>query len=259
MSVVGTSNPVLYLGVGRCDWKVGGGTVLCDWSSDSAPNRRHAYAAWVRETVGNGDVMAKMTRQPNARFFRDLHLDGATMILHWLGPDPVKPGEMSGPEPSVLMYATVVVPDYAERSNMTVDQLLLLLRSSVLQRVGREALMHSDAQTVNRTANNVLEQVAASAGQSKTAEIQNKLGVVTDQMRTNIQMVLNQGEKLEELVDRSADLEAEAGKFERSAHAVERKFCCQKYKTYFVIAAIVIGILTVLIVPIVVRYNNSSQ
>jgi vesicle-associated membrane protein 7 len=79
------------------------------------------------------------------------------------------------------------------------------------------------------------------------AQVNTKLDDVKNVMVQNINMVLERGEKLELLVDKTEQLQSKALKFERSTHKLKQVMFWKRVKLYliaFIIVALVIWIIT---------------
>jgi len=69
-------------------------------------------------------------------------------------------------------------------------------------------------------------------------------------MTANVERILARGERLEDLLDKSVDLEANSSRFRATARRVERHMCWKNAKCNCIIASIVLVIVAVLIVVI---------
>lgn len=73
-------------------------------------------------------------------------------------------------------------------------------------------------------------------------------------MTANVELVLARGERLEDLIDKSEDLESSSSQFRNHAKQVKRKMCCKNAKwTIIGISTVVIAII---IIIFVILYNT---
>mgnify|MGYP001159807822 CR=1 FL=1 len=80
----------------------------------------------------------------------------------------------------------------------------------------------------------------------KLVLVKEKLNSVKDVMVQTIDNVLERGEKLESLVDKTDELDSAAFQFNRNAKKLRREMLCKKIKTYLCISIIVIIFLWIL-------------
>lgn len=81
---------------------------------------------------------------------------------------------------------------------------------------------------------------------NKLNTINTRLNETSDILKQNIDIAIQRGEKLEDLQDKSYQLENEAVRFKKSAKNLKCKFCKEHLKTIGVIAFIVILIILIL-------------
>jgi hypothetical protein len=246
---------VKYLGVGRCAGRVGDGEVLASWS-DFKEDSVHVemFEAWLKDLIGNGDVLATLKRKPNARFHKTVKIDSNSSTdddrveLHWIGKgtEPVYVNQLDSNVE--LMFYMVLPSNFDRVAQVTVDDLLQYFRSSA----------RAAGQTSPSALKQALPHVAAYAGRSKLHATQTQITAVTDLMQQNLQKVIERQEKLEVLVEKSAELETDAENFKRKAHAVERHYCCKKYKIMFIAFLVTAIILIVIITPLAISIKNTQ-
>eukprot|EP00455_Lapot_gusevi_P032080 TRINITY_DN3494_c0_g2_i8.p1 TRINITY_DN3494_c0_g2~~TRINITY_DN3494_c0_g2_i8.p1 ORF type:complete len:153 (+),score=33.68 TRINITY_DN3494_c0_g2_i8:84-542(+) len=82
-------------------------------------------------------------------------------------------------------------------------------------------------------------------GGEKIREIRSQLNEVKDVMKSSLEKALERGEKIEVLVDRTADLSTHANTFRISGRNLSRKMCWQNAKIYIcvIIAILVVGLI----------------
>ncbi|KAJ1505186.1 hypothetical protein HMI56_001256 [Coelomomyces lativittatus] len=86
-----------------------------------------------------------------------------------------------------------------------------------------------------------------------TADIQNKVNEVVGIMQTNIDKVMERGERLDTLQTKTESLNNSAGQFRRGATQVSRKLWWQNMRLKVIIALIVIAILLAIILPLTLK------
>ncbi len=75
----------------------------------------------------------------------------------------------------------------------------------------------------------------------KLMAVQQKTAEVADQLRDNIDAVIQRGERIENLEEKSAELEAQSVTFAKKSHEVKRVMCWQvrMYDLFFVSCVVV--------------------
>ncbi|KAK3603194.1 hypothetical protein CHS0354_036117 [Potamilus streckersoni] len=84
----------------------------------------------------------------------------------------------------------------------------------------------------------------------RLARLNNDVSEVTSLLRDNVEKIVERGEKISNLHDRSEDLASNSQKFTYSAREVRKKMCYQNYRLtaiIVVVVLIVIGIIVVII------------
>jgi len=82
---------------------------------------------------------------------------------------------------------------------------------------------------------------------AKVVAVRQQVAEVKDIMMDNIEKVLDRGEKIELLVDKTNDLRFQADNFNRTGRALRRRMWWQNFKMKLIIAAFVLGVLLVVI------------
>jgi len=77
--------------------------------------------------------------------------------------------------------------------------------------------------------------------------LQNQVGEVTGVMKQNIDKVLERGDKLDDLVDKSDNLQAGAATFKTTSKRISRKYYWQNKKMMIIIVIVVLVIITIII------------
>lgn len=79
------------------------------------------------------------------------------------------------------------------------------------------------------------------------AKLQNQVQEVTGVMKNNIEKVLDRGDKIDSLLDKTTNLEASSGQFFTSSRKLRRKMWCKNVKMWIILAVVIISILTLII------------
>ena len=77
----------------------------------------------------------------------------------------------------------------------------------------------------------------------KIQRVQDEIGEVTDMMRANIEAVVDRGEHLELLVDKSDALASQASQFQKQSVGLRRAMWWQNMKMVFALAFVVLFVL----------------
>lgn len=91
------------------------------------------------------------------------------------------------------------------------------------------------------------------------AKVKSEIKGVMGIMQNNMSKVLDRGSKLEDLQDKSEDLEMSASHFRSGSRRLQKKLWWQNFRLKLIFAFIVIVILIIIIVPIVVKSNKNSD
>ncbi|OWF54943.1 Vesicle-associated membrane protein 727 [Mizuhopecten yessoensis] len=76
---------------------------------------------------------------------------------------------------------------------------------------------------------------------------------VTGLLKENVERVLDRGEKIDRLQERSEDLESNAINFQSSSRRLRKKMWCKNCKMNCIIAAVVFGIIAVIVIIVVCK------
>ncbi|TPP56236.1 Vesicle-associated membrane protein 7 [Fasciola gigantica] len=82
------------------------------------------------------------------------------------------------------------------------------------------------------------------------AALQSTVDGVTNQLRQNMELVVQRGDRLDSLITKTSDLESSAQMFHATSKKVERKAMCAHLKMKFVIIGVGVAILVILILII---------
>lgn len=92
----------------------------------------------------------------------------------------------------------------------------------------------------------------------KVQRIQGQVDEVIDIMHDNIGKVLNRGERLEDLQDKSEDLAYSATVFRVSAKGLRTHFWWQDCKMKLLFIALLVALLLIIFIPIIVKNTSKS-
>lgn len=77
-------------------------------------------------------------------------------------------------------------------------------------------------------------------------------------MTENVERVLARGDRLEDLLDKTEDLESSSSQFRNHAQRVQRKMCCKNAKWNIICSLIVVIVITLIIIVILYEANVFS-
>ncbi|KAI9184489.1 Vesicle membrane receptor protein (v-SNARE) [Blastocladiella emersonii ATCC 22665] len=103
------------------------------------------------------------------------------------------------------------------------------------------------------------QQQGGAAGNGKTSAIQNQVNEVVGIMQQNIEKVMERGERLDTLQNKTEDLNHSAGQFRRGATKVRKQMWWKNMKLKIIIALVVIAVLLAIILPLVTGGSSSEQ
>ncbi len=89
-------------------------------------------------------------------------------------------------------------------------------------------------------------------------QLQGQVNDVKDVMTENIDKILKRGDKLEDLVDKTNDLESSAIQFNVTAKKVKRKMWWKNLKMMFILGMVILIILAVIITVLVLKFGGKS-
>eukprot|EP00669_Euglena_mutabilis_P008447 TRINITY_DN3500_c0_g1_i2.p1 TRINITY_DN3500_c0_g1~~TRINITY_DN3500_c0_g1_i2.p1 ORF type:complete len:232 (+),score=76.59 TRINITY_DN3500_c0_g1_i2:77-772(+) len=97
----------------------------------------------------------------------------------------------------------------------------------------------------------------------KLANLQSEIDEVKDVMMDNIDRVLQRGEKLDALADKSGQLAVTAGDFHRSSRALKRAYCLKHIKLIILVVSLVVVVIIIVVLvacnPNFSRCGNSGS
>ncbi|XP_061681813.1 vesicle-associated membrane protein 4 isoform X2 [Syngnathoides biaculeatus] len=89
----------------------------------------------------------------------------------------------------------------------------------------------------------------------KLKHVQSQVDEVIDVMQENISKVIERGERLDDLQDKSESLSDNASAFSSRAKHLHRRMLWRNMKMKMIIALVVVGLLLIIIVPVILRYR----
>ncbi|CAH1787342.1 unnamed protein product [Owenia fusiformis] len=95
-------------------------------------------------------------------------------------------------------------------------------------------------------------------GDSKIARVQGQVHDVIDVMKDNIGKVMDRGERLEDLQDKSDDLSSNANMFRSRATDLRRNMWWKECKMRILLAVVVVVILLIIIIPIIIHSQKKD-
>nr|XP_057929099.1 vesicle-associated membrane protein 4 isoform X2 [Doryrhamphus excisus]XP_057929100.1 vesicle-associated membrane protein 4 isoform X2 [Doryrhamphus excisus]XP_057929101.1 vesicle-associated membrane protein 4 isoform X2 [Doryrhamphus excisus]XP_057929102.1 vesicle-associated membrane protein 4 isoform X2 [Doryrhamphus excisus]XP_057929103.1 vesicle-associated membrane protein 4 isoform X2 [Doryrhamphus excisus] len=89
----------------------------------------------------------------------------------------------------------------------------------------------------------------------KLKQVQSQVDEVIDVMQENISKVIERGERLDDLQDKSESLSDNASAFSSRAKQLHRRMWWRDMKMKMIIALVVLGLLLIIIIPVILRYR----
>ncbi|XP_004074536.1 vesicle-associated membrane protein 8-like isoform X2 [Oryzias latipes] len=90
-------------------------------------------------------------------------------------------------------------------------------------------------------------QPPASGSSGKLDQVQSQVNEVKDILKDNIDKVLERGDRLNELIDKTDDLQASADSFQRTSTRVARKYWWKNIKLMIIIGVVLLVVLILII------------
>uniref|UniRef100_A0A3Q3J908 V-SNARE coiled-coil homology domain-containing protein n=1 Tax=Monopterus albus TaxID=43700 RepID=A0A3Q3J908_MONAL len=85
--------------------------------------------------------------------------------------------------------------------------------------------------------------------------VQSQVDEVIDVMQENISKVIERGERLDDLQDKSESLSDNASAFSSRAKQLHRRMWWRDMKMKMIIALVVVALLLIIIIPVILRYR----
>ncbi|CAM9367113.1 unnamed protein product [Ectocarpus fasciculatus] len=93
----------------------------------------------------------------------------------------------------------------------------------------------------------------------RMAAVQDKVDVVKVTMQDNIQQMLANEERLDQISENAENLNEQAKVFQNRSSALRRQMRCKAIKMWLLLAMVVIILLIIIIVPIAMHAKNNSD
>jgi len=90
-------------------------------------------------------------------------------------------------------------------------------------------------------------------------QLQNQVDEVRDVMTQNIDKILKRGDRLEDLVDKTTELETTAIQFNSQAKKIKRKMWWKNTKMMLILACVVILIIVIISVALALKFGSKSD
>ncbi|TPX59688.1 hypothetical protein PhCBS80983_g02261 [Powellomyces hirtus] len=101
--------------------------------------------------------------------------------------------------------------------------------------------------------------MSAPAQGSKTNQVQNQVDEVVGIMQDNINKVMQRGEHLDTLQNKTDDLQNSSLQFKRGANRVRKQMWWKDMKMKLILGAVIAAILIIIIVTVVSQTKGSSE
>ncbi|XP_060722696.1 vesicle-associated membrane protein 4 isoform X2 [Tachysurus vachellii] len=89
----------------------------------------------------------------------------------------------------------------------------------------------------------------------KIRQVQSQVDEVIDVMQENISKVIERGERLEDLQDKSESLSDNASAFSSRAKQLHRRMWWRDIKMKMIVALVIVVLLLIIIIPVILRYH----
>lgn len=83
-----------------------------------------------------------------------------------------------------------------------------------------------------------------------------QIAEVTDVMRDNVGRLLERGDRLDELHERSEGLSATSDQFRTSSIRMQRKFWWQNMRANIWVIVIIVVVTLLIIIPVIIKYSS---
>uniref|UniRef100_A0A914X044 Vesicle-associated membrane protein 7 n=1 Tax=Plectus sambesii TaxID=2011161 RepID=A0A914X044_9BILA len=88
---------------------------------------------------------------------------------------------------------------------------------------------------------------------SRVAQLKGQVDEVKQIMTRNVERVLERGERLDQLQDRSEDLNSASQQFRTTAHRVRRRMCCENLK-WTIISGIIVSVIVIVLILLILDW-----
>jgi len=196
-----------------------------------------SYKTHVKEIMNKGAAKLK----PNKRI--RLTSDGNDYDLHVMADLP------DGKEETIVVFFAVTDVDIGKIHN--VATMLEEFKKNFYSCTDVPAIKAAKANgSVNKAAQSILEALLKKYGANKIADVQARVDEVKNVMRDNVDRTLENIEKLEDLEDRSAQIENSAKQFEKNAAGLKSAMRWKYIKMTAIVVLLVGAIAAMIFVPL---------
>ncbi|RNA35065.1 vesicle-associated membrane 7-like [Brachionus plicatilis] len=98
-----------------------------------------------------------------------------------------------------------------------------------------------------------------STSDTQFTNLQSQVNDVKDVMKTNIDKVLQRGDRLDDLVDKTTDLEANAVQFTTVSKKIKRKMWWQNLKMKIILVCVILVIIAIITVALILKFKKSDD
>jgi len=104
---------------------------------------------------------------------------------------------------------------------------------------------------VHKQSQTMLKEIAQKYGSSKLDAVSQKVELVKEKMKDNVNQALMMGDNLRQLEDKSEGLERSGAQFQRGATNLKRQMRCRHYKVNAICALLLLSIITYVVISLV--------
>jgi len=237
-------NLVKYLAVGKLVKDASGNFVagkhltLCSLLSDTADPAKDSYKTRVNDIMSKAASKLSMGK----RICLTSDDPGTNYELHLL------PEEVEGTEGVVIIYFVAVDPGFGKAHSIT--KLLADFKSGLYEQGGGAIASSGNGELQSRMSGR-LQSLSSKFGSSKITTAQNKVEEVKAVMRENVDLALANVDKLQDMEEKSSELERESKSFSRGATKLARSMKCKNIKIVLIFILLVLAVLAAIIFPLV--------
>lgn len=226
MSVACCGDNILFVAVARCS----DGTVVGTWTAKSVEHNGTQYLQAIREVCNAPDFGSKVAVGQKVRFTTSSH------------------GALSLMRDEARTYLTITTSEYSERLVFPfLDQVKTSLNANnsavVKSNTCKECGLNKKLKSIVKP---LVEEYDDPSKKDKLSAVQQKVDSVKLQMHNNIEGMLANVDKTEQLEKDAADLEQGANVFNKNANSLKKREQWKSKKLTIIIALIVLIILAVL-------------
>ncbi|CAM9570497.1 unnamed protein product [Ectocarpus sp. 8 AP-2014] len=193
----------------------------------------------IKELMSNPDTFV----EPRKRY----SVEGRMFSIHFVADD------------SNRIYSCVTDKEYPARIAFT---LLEEAQTKFLTKVGDKSLTAKEgglSRTMKSSFSDLCIKYDDIRNVDRMAAVQDKVDVVKVTMQDNIQQMLANEERLDQISENAENLNEQAKVFQNRSSALRRQMRCKAIKMWLLLALVVIILLIIIIVPIALHAKNNSD